>query len=131
VTAVLTDGGSTLLQEEPGSFVVVEPASELWFQTDTTLRDFRVRIFDEANRALVSDDETEPVDGGTAYRIRFASPLKSGHKYTLVVDGQTTPDVVDVTGKPHPEYRFPVQVSGEKVKEAPPPPPPGKKKRRR
>jgi hypothetical protein len=127
IRALIPDAGEVAVVAEEGSFALVDSTSELYLHAAPALVDYRVRLFDETHRALVSDDEADAADGGIAYRIRLATPLKSGHKYTLVVDGQTGTDIIDVSGKIHPEYRFPIQISGEKVKEPPPPP----KKRRR
>jgi len=126
--AVLTDGGVVVLNPEAGSFAVTEPASELRMTAHPQLTDFRVRVFDETEKALVSDDEASVADSGTYYRVQLAQPLKSGFKYTVVVDGQTSPERVDISGRRYPELRLPIQISGEKEK---PPPPPARKKRRR
>lgn len=106
---------------------LIEPTSTLELRSSLALRNYRVRLFDETDRAMVSDDTAEESANGLLYRVSLPTPLKSGHKYTLVIDAQTGTSMTDSQGRELPDVRIPFQVSGEKEKPAPPP----KKQRRR
>jgi hypothetical protein len=86
-----------------------------------------VRLFDEVDRAMVSDDTASDGPKGLDYRINFHEPLKTGHRYALVIDGATGAAFQDSSGQSHSDIRLEFQISGEKEK---PPPKPAKKKRR-
>ena len=130
----------TLTQELPDAGVLgipvggverplVEPSQVLELRTDLGLRNHRVRLFDEAGRAMVSDDEAADSSAGFVYRISLPEPLKTGHKYTLVVDAQTGATMTDAAGRPVPDQRFEFQVAGEKEKPAPAKKPARKRRR--
>jgi hypothetical protein len=116
---------SLALDEQP----VIEPTSTLEFRSTPGLRNYRVRLFDETERAMVSDDAAEESPTGLVYRIQLPTPLKSGHKYTLVVDAQTGSAMTDTQGRDVEELRAEFRIAGEKEK--PPPPTQNGKKRRR
>jgi hypothetical protein len=115
-----------LVGEEEGR-PLIDPTSTLELRSTLVLRNYRVRLFDEAERAMVSDDSAEESPSGLLYRISLPTPLTSGHKYTLVIDAQTGTSMTDSQGREVPDMRIPFQVSGEKEKPQPPP----KKQRRR
>jgi hypothetical protein len=100
---------------------LIEPTSTLELRSTLALRNYRVRLFDEVDRAMVSDDAAEESANGLLYRISLPTPLKAGHKYTLVIDAQTGTSMTDSEGRELPDLRIPFQVSGEKEKPAPPP----------
>jgi hypothetical protein len=106
---------------------LIEPTSELELRSTLALRNYRIRLFDEVERAMVSDDTAEESEAGLRYRISLPTPLKAGFKYTLVVDAQTGTSMMDAQGRELADLRIPFQVAGEKEKEPPAPP----KKRRR
>lgn len=111
----------------------IESTSMLELRSSIGLRNYRIRLFDEADRAMVSDDSAEETPNGIVYRISLPTPLKSGHKYTLVLDAQTGATFTDTLGRELQDLRFEFQIAGEKEKETPAPPPkkpgkPGKKK---
>ncbi|MFY0567542.1 hypothetical protein ACN28E_27470 [Archangium lansingense] len=106
---------------------LIDSTSTLELRSTLVLRNYRIRLFDEAERAMVSDDSAEESPNGLLYRISLPTPLKTGHKYTLVIDAQTGTSMTDSQGREVPDMRIPFQVSGEKEK----PPPPAKKKQRR
>lgn len=107
---------------------IVEPTSALELKSSRALHNYRVRLFDEADRALVSDDAAEASAEGLVYRLSLPTPLKTGHGYVLVIDAQTGTSMTDAQGHEVADIRMPFQVSGEKEK---PPPPPVKKRRSR
>jgi hypothetical protein len=109
----------------------IPPARALLVETNLPLQNYRVRVFDEADRAMVSDDDAEDADGGVLgvrYRIEFPEPLKTGHRYAVVVDAQTGPELLDSLGRPHDDVRLEFRIAGEKVKPQQAPP---KRRRRR
>ncbi len=126
VTALLVDGGTVAVDFAGSERPVIDPARGLRVETNLLLRNYRVRVFDEVDRAMVSDDRADEREDGVQYEISFAEPLKSGHKYAIVLDAQTGATMTDARGSLWPEVRLNLQVSGEKEKPAP-----AKKKRRR
>lgn len=106
---------------------LIEPTSELELRSTLALRNYRIRLFDEVERAMVSDDIAEESETGLRYRISLPTPLKAGFKYTLVVDAQTGTSMMDAQGRELADLRIPFQIAGEKEKEPQAPP----KKRRR
>lgn len=126
VRLVQLDGGTTVIPLEGGEQPEIEPVSALEVTSNLPLRNYRVRLFDEVDRAMVSDDVAEETDGGIRYQIALPSPLKTGHKYTVVLDPQTGPEFTDAQGRAYAEKRVTMKVAGEKEK-----PPPPKKRRRR
>jgi hypothetical protein len=127
--AKLVDGGVLEVPLDSDRQAELDPAVRLELQANLLLRNPRIRIFDEADRALISDDGLEDSPDGTRYRIDLGAPLKSGHRYAVVIDPETGSELVDQHGRSHPEQRLELRVSGEKEK--PPPPPPQRKRRRR
>jgi len=124
------DAGLAQISLASGEKPLIEQTSSLELRTDRGLRNYRVRLFDEAERAMVSDDSAEESDSGLVYRIQLPQPLKTGFSYTLVVDAQTGTSFTDSLGRDVEELRTTFQVAGEKEKPAPPPAPAKKKKRR-
>jgi len=107
----------------------IEPTSVVELHSSLGLRNYRVRLFDEADRAMVSDDTAEESPTGIVYRVTVPTPLKSGHKYTLVLDAQTGTTFTDSLGRELQDLRLEFQIAGEKEKPAPAKP--EKKKKRR
>ncbi|WP_002640022.1 hypothetical protein [Myxococcus hansupus] len=114
----------------PDEESVIEPTTLLELRTTRLLKNYRVRLFDEADRAMISDDAVEETDNGLVYRIQLPQPLKTGFKYTLVVDAQTGTGFTDALGRDVDEFRQTLQIAGEKEKPTPPAKQTGKKKRR-
>lgn len=115
--AHLLDGGSELIEEQRSVRARIEPTQQITVSTNVVLRNHRIRVFDEADRAMISDDHEERSDQGTNYEISFHEPLKPGHRYTLVLDAQTGATAEDSTGQALPEKRIEFQVTGEREKE--------------
>jgi hypothetical protein len=127
IVATGPDAGAVELPAAPGEKPEIPPVDRISLETNVPLQNYRIRVFDEADRAMVSDDEAEDTDAGVRYRIAFPEPLRTGHAYALVVDSETTPDLVDAYGRTQPDLRLDFRIAGEKEK----PPPPPKKRRRR
>jgi hypothetical protein len=123
------DAGLAEISLAPDEKPLIEATSVLELRSTNSLRNYRVRLFDEAERAMVSDDDVEESDSGLVYRINLPQPLKTGFEYTLVVDAQTGSAFTDTQGREVEELRTTFQVAGEKEKPAPPPAP-AKKKRK-
>lgn len=107
----------------------IEPTSVLELRSSIGLRNYRIRLFDEADRAMVTDDSAEETPAGVIYRISLPTPLKSGHKYTLVLDAQTGSAFTDTQGREVQDLRMEFQIAGEKEKETPAPTPTNKNKK--
>ena len=113
------------LDEKP----LIEPTSDLELRSTLPLRNYRVRLMDEADRAMISDDSVTEADDGLVYRIHLPQPLKTGFSYTLVVDAQSGTAFQDARGRDVEDLRAAFQVIGEKEKPKPPEKP-SKKKRK-
>ncbi|MDY7231143.1 hypothetical protein [Hyalangium rubrum] len=127
----LTDAGTDLIPLTAEERPTIEPTSSLELHSSIGLRNYRIRLFDEAERAMISDDSAEETPEAVIYRIALPNPLKSGHKYTLVVDPQTGTSFTDTLGREVQELRLEFQVAGEKEKDKPAPAPKNEKKKRR
>jgi hypothetical protein len=107
------------LEEKP----LIEPTSDLELRSTLVLKNYRVRLMDEADRAMISDDSATESSDGLVYRIHLPQPLKTGFSYTLVVDSQTGSAFQDSRGHDVEDLRAAFQVAGDKEKPKPPPPP--------
>lgn len=127
VQAEIPDAGTIDVPFEAGVVPEIPPADALVVSTNLALTNYRIRLFDEIDKAMVSDDEPAERADGLGYRIQLPAPLKTGHGYSLVIDAQTGDAILDAQGRAHPEQRLEFRIAGEKEK----PPPPPKKRRRR
>lgn len=123
VTGELVDGTSRPIPSETPELPVLPALAGISISSNLSLTNHRIRVFDEADRVVESDDETEapPPGGGIVYRIRFSEPLKSGHRYALVIDAETGDFMTDGAGREQAERRLPFQIEGEKEKPQPVP----------
>jgi len=126
----LNDGGMEAMPLAVDERPTIEPTSTLELRSSIGLRNYRIRLFDEVERAMVSDDSAEETPTGVIYRISLPASLKSGHKYTVVLDAQTGSTMTDALGREVQDLRFEFQVAGEKEKDAPPPPKKNEKKKK-
>lgn len=112
------DDGGTAETLKPAEPSIIEPVQKLEVQASARLRNFRIRVFDESDRALESDDVLSETDAGTRDEISLRFPLKPGRRYDLVLDPQTGPLLQDALGNTFPEVRFTLQTSGERQRDA-------------
>jgi len=96
-------------------------------ESNRALRNVRIRVLDESDRALESDDVPEESPSALRYHIGLLRPLEPGHRYAVLVDAQSGATFEDGTGKEVPEQRLEFRTSGER--ERPKPPPPHRKRR--
>ncbi|MHB8872313.1 MAG: hypothetical protein ACYC8T_01375 [Myxococcaceae bacterium] len=128
--AGLADGGNAVLQLQPGTRPLIDPPIELELVVHPQLKNYRVRVFDEADKIVESDDQADDSRPGQLdYRIRFLTPLQTGRRYSLVFDAQTGEALVDSAGVKHPDQRLEFQIVGEKQR--PQSPKASKKKKKR
>lgn len=115
----LLDGGVQPVELQPNDRTLIEPTRQIEVLSNVPLRNYRVRLFDEADRAVISDDAAETTADGMRYRIVFHQPLEPGHRYALVVDHEAGLSLTDSQGLPQPEQRLELQVIGEREKARP------------
>lgn len=130
VKALLPDGGFAPIEFQPNTRAMIDPTQKLELSTNMALHNYRIRVFDEVDRVMISEDRADGSDDEIQYQILFREPLKAGHRYTLVLDGQTGSSFTDGRGNAQGERRLEFQVSGEKAK-APARKSSSKKRRRR
>lgn len=87
------------------------------------LADFRVRLLDEADRAVASTDRAEIADR-LSYQLAPVEALVTGSRYALVVDGLKSEFATDDHGRAYELLRVDLKTSGEK------PPKPASKRSR-
>ena len=100
---------------------VVTPATSLTVASNRRLRNARVRLMDEADRALSSDDVLEDDPAGLRYHLTLLSPLEPGHAYALRVDPQSGATLDDGAGHELPDQRLEFRTSGERQRPKLPP----------
>ncbi|MBI3182305.1 MAG: hypothetical protein HYZ28_09195 [Myxococcales bacterium] len=131
VHASLPDGGAAPLDFGQHKRPLVEPVRSLQLTANLPLRNYRVRLFDEAERAVVSDDRAEDLPDSLRYEISLPEPLRSGQRYAIVLDAQTGGAFTDARGDAHADVRLEIQVSGEREKASKKKPAKKPKKKRR
>lgn len=115
----LLDGGVEPLELQPNDRTLIQPTQQLDLSANIPLQNYRIRILDEVDRAVVSDDVVESPEQRLEYRILFHRPLQPGHRYTLVLDAETGSSITNVAGAPQPDQRLEFQVTGEREKANP------------
>lgn len=125
----LPDGGMELVEFDGGAPPEIEPTRLLELTTNFSIHNYRIRIFDELDRALVSDDLATDRDN-LRYQIRLRQPLEPGHRYTMLLDAQTGESILGPQGRPEAEQRLEFQVAGPREKAALPPKVKKRKRRR-
>jgi hypothetical protein len=102
-----------------GARPAIEATSQLELSTNIGLQNYRIRLFDEVERAMTSDDQMEEPGDRMRYRIQLPAPLRSGHRYALVVDAQTGSAIADSTGRLYPDQRLEFSIAGEREPDTP------------
>ena len=98
---------------------VVSPARQLLLESNRPLHNVRIRVLDESDRALESDDVPEESATGLRYHIGLLRPLEPGHRYAVLVDAQSGATFDDGFGKEVPEQRLEFRTGGEREKSKP------------
>ncbi len=106
------DGGALLPVDLVQSSATIDAVQTLQVQTSVDVRDYRVRLFDWAEQIVPSDDVAS-LDAGLTYRIGLLQPLRPGRTYSLVIDADLGPTMVDATGRPLDDVRLSINVRGE------------------
>lgn len=114
------DGGTAAIvpSAHDEGWPLIQPTSVLELHATQPLRNYRIRLFDESDRAMVSDDMAEESGSGLFYRITLPEPLEAGHRYTLVIEAQSGDELSDGLGRKLEDVRIAFQVAGEKQKPA-------------
>jgi hypothetical protein len=99
----------------------ITPGQALTVESNRRIRNARIRILDEADRALASDDVPEEYPVGLRYRIALLAPLEPGHGYAVLIDPQSGATLDDGTGRELPEQRLEFRTTGERLRPKPPP----------
>ena len=113
------DGGLLRVPLDPSAAPFLPATQVMDFTANLPLHNYRLRIFDEIDRALASDDVPQELPGGVRYHVRLLAPLRAGHRYTVVLDSQNGTTLEDGRGSALNEQRFDFHTEGERDKEAP------------
>ncbi len=82
------------------------------------LKDFRVRLFDDSDKAVPSGDRSEATSESVRYLLTPAEPLTPGSRYALLVDGLSEDLPKDSAGRSYQLVRIELKTAGEKPKAA-------------
>ncbi|HMK73642.1 MAG TPA: hypothetical protein VK454_09910, partial [Myxococcaceae bacterium] len=116
----LPDGGVLRRQLDPSAAVVVPVTRLLELTANLPLRNYRLRLLDELDRALASDDVPEELPSALRYHVTLLAPLRPGHRYAVLLDPQSGATLDDGQGRPLPEQRFEFRTEGERERDPPP-----------
>lgn len=115
----LADSGVARELLDPAVAILVPVTQALDVTATLPLHNYRLRILDELDRALASDDIPEPTSTGLRYHVALLSPLRSGHRYTVLLDAQSGATLDDGSGAPVNEQRFEFHTEGERERDVP------------
>jgi hypothetical protein len=113
------DGGSAHAPLDSSTAALLPVTQSLDVTANLPLHNYRLRILDELDRALASDDIPEETRGGLRYHIALLAPLRSGHRYTVLLDAQSGSTLDYGNGVAPNEQRFEFRTEGEREKDAP------------
>jgi hypothetical protein len=113
------DGGGARARLDPSTVALLPVTQALDITANLALHNYRLRILDELDRALTSDDVPEETRGGLRYHIALLAPLRSGHRYTVLLDAQSGATLDNGRGLALNEQRFEFRTEGEREKDAP------------
>jgi hypothetical protein len=116
----LSDGGTIRQPLEPAAAPFLPVTRTLSIAANLPLHNYRLRILDELDRALASDDVPEETAGRLRYRVSLLAPLRLGHRYTVLLDAQSGATLDDGSGRALAEQRFEFRTEGERERETPP-----------
>jgi hypothetical protein len=117
--ARLADGGVARAPLDSSTVAVLPVTQSLDVTGNLALHNYRLRILDELDRALSSDDVPEETRGGIRYHIALLAPLRSGHRYTVLLDAQSGATLDNGNGVALDEQRFEFRTEGEREKDTP------------
>jgi hypothetical protein len=126
----LADGGMVRAPLDPSMAALLPVTQSLDVTANLSLHNYRLRVLDELDRALASDDVPEETPGGLRYHISFLAPLRSGHRYTVLIDAQSGATLDNGSGMALNEQRFEFHTEGERDKDLPSKPPAKRRHRR-
>ncbi|HEY3586970.1 MAG TPA: hypothetical protein VGK85_07455 [Myxococcaceae bacterium] len=110
----LPDGGTERYALLGLETPVVSPTRLLLVESNRPLHNARIRVMDESDRALESNDVPEESSTALRYHIELLRPLEPGHRYAVLVDAQSGATFDDGSGKEMPEQRLEFRTSGER-----------------
>jgi hypothetical protein len=125
-SVVAVTAGQELALPRDGS-AQLDPGASLRVEIAVPLTDARLALHDEADAMVVSTGTTEIGGATTRLRLTPAEPLRPGSTYLLRLDGATTREAHDATGRAYAPFTLKLRTTGER----PPPPPKKRGKRRR
>jgi hypothetical protein len=117
--ASLPDGGTLSEPLDATTTPLFPVVQTLLITSNLPLHNYRLRILDEVDRALASDDVPEETGSGLRYRVALLSPLRPGHRYTVLLDAQSGTTLDDGRGVALNEQRFEFRVEGERERDVP------------
>jgi hypothetical protein len=115
----LPDGGFARASLDPSAPALLPVTPSLDVTSNLPLHNYRLRILDELDRALASNDSPEETRSGLRYHIALLAPLRSGHRYTVLLDAQSGATLDNGRGVAVNEQRFEFRTEGEREKDAP------------
>ncbi|HEY3445064.1 MAG TPA: hypothetical protein VGK67_01825 [Myxococcales bacterium] len=107
----LTDAGVLELAVDAANEIPVESRFEVELGA---VKDVRVRLFDEADKAVPSTDKLEVGQATTRYQLAPNEPLTPGSGYALVIDGLKAFEATDSSGKSLEVTKIGMWTLGEK-----------------
>ena len=113
------DGGRVSAVLDPAVVAVLPVTWALDVTANLPLQNYRIRIFDEIDRALASDDSPDEASAGLRYHVGLLAPLRAGHRYVVLVDAQKGSAFEDGRGASQTERRFEFRTEGEREKDVP------------
>ena len=108
---VEVDGGLEAVEFKANA-AEIEPGSVFMITSPVALKDFRVRLIDWADQVVPSDD-TAILDGGLSYRLVLTQPTRPGRSYTLTIDAELGPLLLDRSGHDWEDVRRTLTIRGE------------------
>jgi hypothetical protein len=117
--ASLPDGGTLSEPLDATTTPLFPVVQTLLITSNLPLHNYRLRILDEIDRALASNDVPEETASGLRYHVALLSPLRPGHRYTVLLDAQSGATLDDGRGIALNEQRFDFRVEGERQRDAP------------